>query len=56
MVASLYAMNLSFNPSPFNTKNSNDPLVDKIMTLAGHVLVGLPEINSAFEKGELFIG
>jgi hypothetical protein len=53
MVASMYAMNLSFNPSPFNTDYSNDPLVDKITTLAGHARVALPEINSAFEKGEL---
>jgi hypothetical protein len=58
MVASLYAMNLSlnhhpFNPPPFNTHDSNNPLADKITTLAGQALVGLPEINVAFEKGEL---
>jgi hypothetical protein len=42
MVASMYAMNMSFNSPPFNTDNSNDQLADKITTLAGQVLVGLP--------------
>jgi hypothetical protein len=28
-------------------------LADKITTLAGQALVVLPEINAAFEKGEL---
>jgi hypothetical protein len=58
MVVSMYAMNLSlnhhpFNPPPFNTDDSNNPLVDKITTLAGQARVDLPEINAAFEKGEL---
>jgi hypothetical protein len=52
MVASMYAMNLSFNSS-FNTVDSNDQLADRIITLAGKVLVALPEINAAFEKAEL---
>jgi hypothetical protein len=51
MAASMYAMNLSFNP--FNNVDSNDQLVDKITTLAARALVGLPEINAASEKGEL---
>jgi hypothetical protein len=42
MVASMYAVNFSSNLSPFNTDNSNDQLADKITTLAGLVLVGLP--------------
>ncbi|MFQ3172622.1 MAG: hypothetical protein ACI9DG_002663 [Oleispira sp.] len=58
MVASMYAMYLSlnhhpFNPPSFNTDDSNNPLADKITTLAGQALIGLPEINAAFEKGEL---
>jgi hypothetical protein len=53
MVASIYAMNLSFNPSPFNTDYSNDQLAGNITTLAEQAVVGLPEINAAFEKGEL---
>jgi hypothetical protein len=34
MPASMYAMNLSFNPS-FNTVDSNDQLADRITKLAG---------------------
>jgi hypothetical protein len=58
MVVSMYAMNLSlnhhpFNPPSFNTDDSNNPLADKITTLAEQAVVGLTEINAAFEKGEL---
>jgi hypothetical protein len=54
----MYAVNLSLNPHPFNpplfnTDDSNNSLVDKITTLAGHARVALPEINAAFEKAEL---
>jgi hypothetical protein len=42
MVASMYAVNFTLNPSPFNTDYSNDQLADRITTLAGPVLVGLP--------------
>jgi hypothetical protein len=53
MEASMYAMNFTLNPPPFNTDDSNDQLADKITTLEARALVGLPEINASSEKAGL---
>jgi hypothetical protein len=42
MVASMYAVNFSSSLPSFNTDDFNDQLVDKITTLSGQALVGLP--------------